>query len=168
MRIPRLPEGYGRWVLLGLILLPLAFLRIRSALMSDEQHIEARIVDVLEALEDRNPRKVSRAFARDYVDESTGYDRGDVRRWANGLMAPGERYRGTLVAPDGIVYLDRSPEGVKPRTATIAVKCLIEHRFKTTEFAPWWDMEFTAVMVGEKGSWRIGKTRDVNHVKRPR
>ena len=168
MRIPRLPEGSGRWVLLGLILFPIAILRIQSALMSDDQHIEARIKDALEALEGRNPKKLRRAFARDYVDEATGYTRQDVGRWANGLMAPGERYRGTLQDPEGLVFLDHSPEGVKPRTATIQVKCLIEHRFKGTEFAPWWDLEFTAEMIREDGNWRIHRTSDVNHERRPR
>lgn len=168
MRIPRLPDGSGRWVLLGLILLPIAFVRIRSALMSDAQHIEARITDALDALEGRNPRKLRRVFARDYVDEATGHTRNDIGRWANGLMAPGERYRGTLREPDGIVILEQSEEGVKPRTATVAVQCLIEHRFKNTEFAPWWDLEFTAVMIREDGKWRIHRTKDVNHERRPR
>ncbi|QDV07149.1 hypothetical protein Poly30_26680 [Planctomycetes bacterium Poly30] len=168
MRLPRLPDGSGRWVLLGLILLPVAFVRIRSALMSDEQHIEARILDALEALEGRNPRKLRRVFARDYVDEGSGYNRNDIGRYANGLMAPGERYRGSLVEPDGLVFVDHSPEGVKPRTATVQVKCLIEHRFKTTEFAPWWDLEFTAEMIREDGNWRIHRTSDVNHDRRPR
>ncbi len=169
MALPKLPEGYGRWLLLALIVIPIAYVRIQSALQSPEERIEARIVGVLEGIEARKARRIVKAFSRDYVDEGSGYGRDAIQRWANSLMMPqGERYRGSLKEPGGFTILEMSPEGVTPPTATVRVQALLEHRFKTTEFAPWWDLEFTATMRRENGRWRIHSTRDVNHEARPR
>ncbi len=167
MRIPRLPEGSGRWILLAAIVLPFAYVRIQSALASTEERLEARIVGMLQAMEERKPRRIMRGFSRGYQDADTGYGRDDIRQWANSIMI-GTRYRGSLVEPDGFTIVELSPEEQKPRTATVRVKCLLERRERDTEFQPWWDLEFTADMVREKSDWRIMRTSDVNHETRPR
>lgn len=169
MSLPKVPEGYGRWALLALVVLPIAFIRVQSALMSPEERIEARFVGTLDAIEHRKARTIVRAFTRDFVDEETGRGRDPIGQWANSLMlSQGERYRGSLREPDGLQITEMSADGIRPATATVLVKVLLEHRFKDAPFKPWWDLEFTATMRKEHGEWRIQSTRDVNHETRPR
>lgn len=167
MRLPRLSEGSGRWILLAAIVLPFAFLRIQSALASTEERLEAHFVRMLQALEERKPRRIVRGFSKRFEDADTGYGREEIRQWANSIVL-GTRYRGSLVEPDGFEIIELSTEDVKPRTATVKVKCLLERRERETEFRPWWDLEFTASMVRDEGDWRIVRTQDVNHETRPR
>lgn len=167
MRLPRLPEGSGRWILLAAVVLPFAFVRIQSALQSTEERLKGTIVGMLSALEERQPRRIVRGFSRSYSDEGTGYNRENIQQWANSIVI-GTRYRGTLLEPDGFTILSLSPEDVEPRTATIQAKCLLERRERTTEFRPWWELEFTADMQREKGRWRIVRTLEVNHETRGR
>ena len=167
MRIPGIPEGSGRWILLAAVVLPFACVRIQSALASTEERIEARIVGMLGGLEERKPRRITRGFTRNYRDADSGYGRDEIRQWANSIVL-GTRYRGSIVEPDGFQILELSPDGVKPATATVQVHCLLERREKDTVFQPWWDLEFTADMVRDKGDWRIASTRNVNHETRPR
>ena len=167
MRLPRLPDGSGRWLLLAVVVLPFACIRIQSALASTEDQLQAQIVGMLNAMEERKPRRIVGGFSETYVDEDSGYGRDNVREWANSIII-GTRYRGSLVDPDGFIIEDLSAKGVTPQTATVRVKCLLERRQKNTEFRPWWDLEFTADMVRSKGDWRIVRTRDVNHETRPR
>ena len=172
----RLSTSSLRWIVLFAIVLPIAWVRISGALMSDEERIRGRIESLLSALEERQPRRIGRALTDEFEDEATGYRRRDVIDAARAVLIPGTRYRATLREPGGIEIVELSDESAEPRTATVSVRCLIESRpgganapnSTEADFRPWWDMEFTAELERHGGDWMVARTRDVNHGERPR
>lgn len=169
--LDRLPDGTGRWLLLAVVVIPFAGYRIAKSLESDEEQLRSRVLYALAGLEARQPRRISRFLARDFVDADTGYDRSQIREWSRGLLVPGERYRGTLRDSEdepGFKIIEMSEPDERPFTATIEVRCSIERRSKNTEFEPWWDLEFTGIMIRDGGVWKLMRSENVNHETRPR
>lgn len=142
--------------------------RVRLALMPAEDAIQRRIESVMDALEDRQPKRLTRALVDDFVDEDTGYRRRDVVDASRSVLAPGSRYRATLDPDAGIEFLEGPAEVDGVLAATVRVRCAIEVRYgKDQPYGPFWDLEFTADMERRSGTWMFVRTRDVNHGDRP-
>lgn len=163
MRIKDLPI---RWILLGLIVLPIGAYRIRLALQSTEESIRGRIEFLSDALEARQAKRIRRAVSRDFVDESSNSTRRDIVDAARYLTMGSTRYRATLDPEDGIQFLSPPEDGVK--AVTVRVHCLLESREGESEYRPWWDVEVTLDLEKRDGSWKVVAARDVNHDDRPR
>lgn len=147
-----------------LVVLPIGFHRVRSALRSTEESVRDRVEYLLDALEERQPKRIVRSLAADYVDETAHYSRDDVVAAARSVLMPGTRYRAELDAEDGIVFRQVADDAV-----TVRVRCAIDTRVgRDGEWIPWWNLEFTADMERRGGDWMVLRTRDVNHEKRPR
>lgn len=144
--------------------------RVRLLLLTTEETIERRIEFLMDGFEERQPNRIRRALTGDFTDEATGYDRRDVSRALNVVMTPGQRYRARLDEPGGITFLEPpfdGPDG--DRRATVRVECLIEVRYGATDdYEEFWDLGFTADLVRRSGTWKIERTREVNHDERPR
>lgn len=166
--MPNLRQLPLRWILLLLIALPFGVHRIRLAMRSTEESVQNRIEFLLDALESKQPKRIVRSLSRDFVDESGGYSRSQVVEAARYILAPGQRYRGSLDEVDGLEFVEVSDDGEGPPTVTVRAHCLIETRVAQDEFVPWWDFTFTADMERQSGTWMIMRTRDIDHSKRPR
>jgi len=153
------------WIAVAAIVVPLGFTRIRLALQSTEQGVETTVVRLLDALEDRQPRRIRKILTRDFVDEGSGYGRRDVVDASKFVLQPGTRYRATLDEEGGLVFLSVTDDPV--RSATVRVRCMIESGSSGGEFRPWWHLEATLDLERHGGIWRVVCSRDVNHDRRP-
>ncbi len=162
MRIKDLPL---RWILLGAIVIPFAVHRIRLGLRTTEESVRARIEYITGALEARQAKRIRKAVAREFVDESSRYSRRDIVDAARYLTMGSTRYRATLDPVDGVQFL--SPPDENAKAVTVRIHCLIDTREREADYEPWWDLEFTADFERQEGTWRVVATRDVNHEDRP-
>ncbi|MEM6672824.1 MAG: hypothetical protein AAF726_08255 [Planctomycetota bacterium] len=155
------------WIAVLAVVIPLGVTRIRAALQSSEERIEATVATLLSSLEDREPRRVARILTEDFVDESTGYGRRDVVDASKVTLRPtGERYRATLDETDGFELLSLVDEPIK--AATVRIHALIEVGSVNGNFRPFWDLEATLDLERRGGRWRVVRSRDVSHDRRPR
>lgn len=155
------------WIAVAAILVPVGITRIRLALQSTETKIETQIVELLDALEDRKPRRIAQGLSRDFVDEATGYGRRDVVDASKVVLLPqGVRYRATLHEEGGLEFLAIVDEPVK--MVTVRVLCMIEIGDTRGNFRPWWDLQATLDLERRGGGWKVVRSRDVNHDRRPR
>lgn len=143
--------------------------RVRLLLLSTEETIERRIEFLLDGFEERQPKRVRRALTSDFVDEATGYDRRDVSGALNAVVVPGKRFRARLDEPGGITFLEPPHEGPDgDERATVRIECLIEVRYGANDdYDVFWDLGVTADLVRRSGTWKVERTRDVNHEERP-
>ena len=143
--------------------------RVRLLLLSTEETIARRIEFLMDGFEEREPNRIRRALTRDFTDEDRGYDRRDVDQALNVLLTPGQRYRARLDEPGGLTFLEPPHDGPDgDRRATVRIECLIEVRFGADDdYDEFWDLGLTADLVRRSGSWKIERTREVNHEDRP-
>lgn len=160
-----------RWILVLAVLVGVGAWRIRLALRPTEDVLRTRIEALVDALEDRAPRRIIKALTDDYLDEASRHDRRDVANGVRSVLMFGDRrLRGELDPVDGFEVL--TPLEGDTDEVTVRIHCRIESRPAGTAtpapYEPWWDLRLTADMVHEGGAWRIRRTRDVNHGDRPR
>lgn len=151
------------WILVAAVLIPVGVGRIRLAMLTPEEHVEKTITELLETLEDRQPKRISDGLSDDFEDATTGYVRRDVVDAAKFVLVPGNRFRATLAEEDGLVFTERTDE-----TITVDVRCNIEQVLPDGTAVPWWEFEATLDLVRESGRWVVIRSRNVNHGKRPR
>ncbi|MEM9381888.1 MAG: hypothetical protein AAGB93_18170 [Planctomycetota bacterium] len=153
------------WIAAVLILAPIGFTRMRAALQSTEEGVEIQIERLLKSLEDREPRRVAKILSLDYVDVETGYGRRDVVDASKIVLQPGARYRAKLAQDGGLEFLATSDEPV--RSATVRVRCMLEIGATSGNYRPWWNLEATLDLERRGGSWKVVRSREVNHDRRP-
>ena len=147
-----------------LVAAPIGVHRIRLALRPTEETVRDRVEYLLDALEERQPKRIVKSLAADFIDETAHYSRDDVVAAARSVLMPGTRYRAEVRGDDGIEFL-----AVEDDAVTVRVRCAIDTRVgRDGEWVPWWNLEFTADMEQQGGDWMVLRTRDVNHETRPR
>ena len=160
-----------RWIVPLSLLVWLGVHRVGLALESTEQSVRDRIQFLVEGLEKRQPKRLVNGLTDDFLDETGRFERRDVADALRVLLDPGTRYRGTLDPTNGLTFL------VAPEQAgdavSVRIRCLIETRASgpgtgASAWRPVWDLELTADLVRSSGTWRVRRTRDVNHDSRAR
>ncbi|MEC7231470.1 MAG: hypothetical protein VX015_14505 [Planctomycetota bacterium] len=160
-----------RWIVPLILLTAFGVHRVGRALRSTEQSVSDRIEFLVASLEERQPRRLVGGLTEDFLDETGRFDRRDVAEALRVLLDPGRRYRGTLREDAGLTFLS-DPEPAAD-AVSVRVRCLIEARASGpgslgATWRPVWDLELTADLVRASGTWRVRRTRDVNHDERPR
>ena len=160
-----------RWIVPLALLVALGVHRVGLALRSTEESVRDRIEFLVAGLEKRQPKRLINGLTDDFRDETGRFDRADVADALRVLLDPGTRYRGTLHEEEGLTFLS-DPEQAED-TLSVRIRCLIEARASGpgSKGAAWrslWDLQLTADLVRASGTWRVRRTRDVNHDRRPR
>jgi hypothetical protein len=136
---------------------------LRDEFRSDEQRIHDTLMDAVDGFNDQRLRRVLVVFAKDFRDETQGFDREKLKGGLVYLFFQESRHWATLREEQLNINLD-----AEAGTATVALGLEIL-REREGEYVPWWDLRAVVDMQRQNGKkWRIVASRDVNHNERER
>ncbi len=151
------------WSVSGVILLATGGARIMAALGDRETQILRQVRAMAEAVADHDGRSFRRFLTRDYIDESTGVDRGDLR---DAFRHRSERLGVEFDSATGLDFLPAETDTEGEDHATVRVKCLILRSQDAGVPEPYWALEAVLDLRKERGNWKVRRSREVNHDER--
>ena len=152
------------WSTLGLILLVTGGRRIMAGLGDQEAQVRRQMVAMVESVADNGSRGLGRYVSRQYIDEDSGLEfyelRSALREGAGDLIPE-------LDPAAGIEFLSTEKEG-EDVICTIRVRCLLKKAAAGRPPQPYWDLEAVLDLRLRRGTWKVLRSREVNHSERGR
>ncbi len=152
------------WSVLGLILLVFGGSRIMAGLGDRETQIRRQMAAMVESVMDTGGGRLGRYVSRQYMDEDTGLDYGDLR---SALRGGPDDLVPEFDPSTGIEFLSTDSEG-DDVICTIRLRCLLKKRTLGQAPQPYWDLEAVLDLRLRRGTWKVLRSREVNHSDRGR
>jgi len=152
------------WSVLGLILLVFGGNRIMAGLGDRETQIRRQMAAMVESVTENNGRGLDRYVARQYIDEDTGLEFRDLR---SALRESPDDLVLEFDPTSGVEFLSTDSEG-DDVICTIRLRCLLKKRALGQSPQPYWDLEALLDLRLRRGTWKVLRSREVNHSDRGR
>jgi hypothetical protein len=152
------------WSVLGLTLLVIGGSRIQAGLGDRETQIERQMAAMVESVQETGGEGLRRYVSRQYLDEDTGLDYRGLR---SALREGPEDLVLEFDPSTGIEFLSTDSEG-DDVICTIRVRCLLRKRALGQAPQPYWDLEAELDLRLRRGTWKVLRSREVNHSDRGR
>ena len=162
-------------VLLAAAVLAFGGSRILAGLGDQETQVRRQLSALLEAVDEGEARRLGRFVTRSYLDEDTGvgFDelRGALGGWGRrfgGGGRDGGEYVASLLEEGGLQFLPPAEIDGEEEVCTVRLACLVSRRGRDGLLTPYWNLEATLDLVTRRGTWKVLRSREVNHGERGR
>lgn len=152
------------WSTLGLILLVTGGRRIMAGLGDQETQVRRQMMAMIESVADNGGRGLGRYVSRQYIDEDSGLEFYELR---SALRDGPQDLVPEFDPSTGIEFLSTDSEGDEV-ICTIRLRCLLKKRTLGQAPQPYWDLEAVLDLRLRRGTWKVLRSREVNHSDRGR
>ncbi len=152
------------WSVLGLILIVIGGSRIMAGVGDREKQVQRQMAAMAESVMDTGGGDLGRYVSRKYMDEDTGLDYRDLR---SALREGPEDLVLEFDPSTGIEFLSTDSEG-DDAICSLRLCCLLKKRVPGQAPQPYWDLEAVLDLRLLRGTWKVIRSREVNHSARGR